>query len=55
MTVLAARLAREHGATDGFRLVVNNGVGGGQEIPHLHYHVLGGPRPWKKGMGVAGA
>jgi histidine triad (HIT) family protein len=52
MLLLAPRLAREHGATDGFRIVVNNGAGGGQEVPHLHLHVLGGPRPWKKGMGV---
>ncbi|MEY3954503.1 MAG: hypothetical protein RLZZ397_1383, partial [Pseudomonadota bacterium] len=22
---------------------------GGQEVQHLHVHVIGGPRPWKKG------
>lgn len=47
MLLLAPRLALEQGATDGFRLIVNNGSGGGQEIFHLHYHVLGGPRPWR--------
>ena len=26
--------------------VVNNGVEGGQEVHHLHMHVMGGPRPW---------
>lgn len=26
----------------GFRLIANNGVDGGQEVPHLHFHVLGG-------------
>jgi histidine triad (HIT) family protein len=48
MLVLAPRLAREQGATDGFRIVVNNGPDGGQEVYHLHVHVLGGPRPWKR-------
>jgi histidine triad (HIT) family protein len=47
MLLLAPRLAREQGATDGFRLVANNGAGGGQEIYHLHFHLLGGPRPWR--------
>jgi histidine triad (HIT) family protein len=47
MLLLAPQLAREQGATDGFRVVVNNGTGGGQEIFHLHFHVLGGPRPWR--------
>jgi histidine triad (HIT) family protein len=47
MLLLAPRLAREQGAADGFRVVVNNGPGGGQEVFHLHMHVLAGPRPWK--------
>jgi histidine triad (HIT) family protein len=47
MLVLAPRLAREHGSADGFRVVINNGPGGGQEVFHLHMHVLAGPRPWK--------
>ena len=48
MMVLAPRLAREQGASDGFRIVINNGPDGGQEVYHLHVHVLGGPRPWKR-------
>ena len=48
MQLLAPRLAREHGATNGFRVVTNNGPDGGQEVYHLHVHVLGGPRPWKR-------
>jgi histidine triad (HIT) family protein len=48
MLLLAPRLAREQGATNGFRIVINNGPDGGQEIYHLHVHVLGGPRPWKR-------
>lgn len=41
------KLAREAGADAGFRSLVNTGPGGGQEVYHLHLHVLGGPRPWK--------
>ncbi len=48
MLLLAPRLAREQGATDGFRIVINNGPDGGQEVYHLHVHVLGGPRPWNR-------
>jgi histidine triad (HIT) family protein len=29
--------------------VSNTGADGGQEVPHLHFHVIGGPRPWRKG------
>lgn len=51
--LLAPRLAVEQGCEQGrdggFRLLVNNGRGGGQEVFHLHMHVLGGPRPWKRG------
>jgi histidine triad (HIT) family protein len=44
----APSLAQAHGATDGFRIVINNGPDGGQEVYHLHVHVMGGPRPWKR-------
>jgi histidine triad (HIT) family protein len=33
----------------GFRVLCNTGEQGGQEVHHLHIHVMGGPRPWKKG------
>jgi histidine triad (HIT) family protein len=29
--------------------VVNTGDHGMQEVQHLHVHVVGGPRPWRKG------
>ncbi len=50
MLALAPRLAHEQGAQNGFRTVINTGHDGGQEVGHLHLHVLGGPRPWKKGL-----
>lgn len=50
---LAPRLAAEQGCRPypegGFRVVVNTGAEGGQEVHHLHVHVLGGPRPWARG------
>lgn len=53
MMVLAPRLAQEQGCNPypdgGFRIVVNTGTEGGQEVHHLHLHVMGGPRPWLKG------
>jgi histidine triad (HIT) family protein len=49
MLGLAPRLMRELGVTNGFRTVINTGADGGQEVYHLHMHVMGGPRPWLKG------
>jgi histidine triad (HIT) family protein len=39
----APRLAREQGSTDGFRVIINTGRVGRQEVYHLHVHVIGGP------------
>ncbi len=49
MSTLAPKLMRELGVKEGFRIVVNTGRDGGQEVYHLHMHVMGGPRPWLKG------
>ncbi|MDE3067293.1 MAG: histidine triad nucleotide-binding protein [Verrucomicrobiota bacterium] len=39
----AAEVARKLGLDKtGFRLVVNNGPDGGETVPHLHCHILGG-------------
>jgi histidine triad (HIT) family protein len=45
--LLAPVLAKEQGLMDGFRTIINTGRGGGQEVFHLHVHVIGGngPRP----------
>jgi len=42
LLVTAGRVAREAGLDRGWRLIANTGVEGGQEVPHLHLHVLGG-------------
>lgn len=50
---MAGQLAREQGLEDGFRTVINNGRIGGQEVYHLHLHVLGGPQPLRIGLPAA--
>ena len=42
MLTLAPKLAREQGLDNGFRTVINSGKGGGQEVFHLHIHIIGG-------------
>ena len=43
LMAVAAKVARENGVAEaGFRCVVNTGADGGQSVPHLHVHVLGG-------------
>ncbi len=37
-------IAAEQGLTQGFRSIINTGKGGGQEVFHLHIHLLGGSR-----------
>ena len=40
---VAQTVARQEGLQDsGFRLIINNGPDGGESVPHLHVHVLGG-------------
>jgi histidine triad (HIT) family protein len=43
MVLAAQKLAKEHGvAFSGYRVVINCGTQGGQVVPHLHLHLLGG-------------
>ena len=37
-----AKVAKEQGLTNGYRVVSNIGADGGQSVPHLHFHILGG-------------
>jgi histidine triad (HIT) family protein len=47
----AAEVAAKLGLKeDGYRLVINNGRNGGESVPHLHCHILGGrPMAWPPG------
>jgi len=45
MLAVAGALARDAGAAEGFRSIVNTGPVGHQEVYHVHMHVLGGPEP----------
>ena len=42
MLLLAPELAKQQGLDKGFRIVINTGKGGGQEVFHLHIHIIGG-------------
>lgn len=42
---VANRLATENGSPDGFRVIINTGRIGNQEVQHLHAHIVGGPDP----------
>ena len=45
MAAVARKLAKQEGITEtGYRLVVNYGEWGGQVVPHLHMHLLGGKK-----------
>ena len=51
MLVATGDVARQCGiAESGFRVVINSGHDGGESVPHLHIHVLGGrPMQWPPG------
>lgn len=48
LLVVAGKVAKQLGVEDAFRLVINNGEGGGQTVFHLHLHILAG-RHMKEG------
>ena len=35
-------VAKQEGLANGYRIVTNIGIDGGQSVEHLHFHVLGG-------------
>ena len=42
MVLAAAKIARQEGLDDGYRIVANCGKIGGQTVGHLHFHMLSG-------------
>ena len=42
LMLLLPVIAGQLGLNTGFRTVINTGKDGGQEVPHLHVHILGG-------------
>ncbi len=56
MLALVPALAEKHGCNveqnefgdryGGYKTLINSGPDGGQEVYHLHIHLIGGPRPW---------
>lgn len=57
MLALAPKLAAEFGCgvqygadgepSGGYKTLINSGPDGGQEVYHLHLHIIGGPHPWR--------
>jgi histidine triad (HIT) family protein len=45
MLVKANEIATAQGSPDGFRVIINTGRVGNQEVPHLHMHIVGGQDP----------
>jgi histidine triad (HIT) family protein len=51
MLTVVPELAKQEGiAESGYRLIANTGADGGQEVMHIHLHLLGGQR-MKHAMG----
>ncbi len=44
MTLKLPEIARSQGLDNGFRTIINTGPGGGQEVGHIHFHILGGSK-----------
>ena len=42
MSAVSEIVKQENLIENGYRVVINSGKNGGQEVKHLHYHILGG-------------
>jgi histidine triad (HIT) family protein len=50
LLLVARQLADKLDLATGFRVVINNGPDGGESVPHLHVHLLGGRKlSWPPG------
>ena len=51
LLLIARMIAKDENLEDGFRIVINNGPDGGESVPHLHVHLLGGRKlNWPPGL-----
>ncbi|OYP31692.1 histidine triad nucleotide-binding protein [Rhodopirellula sp. MGV] len=41
--VVLSKIAADEGLAAGYKVAINCGEAGGQEVPHLHYHLMGTP------------
>jgi len=42
LLLTAGKVAKQENLEQGFRIVINHGTSGGETVPHLHVHLLGG-------------
>jgi histidine triad (HIT) family protein len=42
LMLVVGKIAKQLGVSDGYRMIVNNGAGGGQTVFHLHLHIIAG-------------
>ena len=50
LLLVASKVADMEGVADAFRLILNNGEGAGQEVFHMHFHLMAGrPFTWPPG------
>lgn len=50
LLLVAKKMAAELKLEDGYRVIINNGPDGGESVPHMHVHVLGGRKlTWPPG------
>lgn len=51
LVMVAKKLAEKEGIAErGYKLLIRNGQEGGQEVPHIHLHLMGGK--WKIKSGI---
>jgi len=42
LLLVVQKMAEQLSLADGYRVIINNGAGGGQTVYHLHIHLVGG-------------